>query len=238
MKKIVIAALAALAFSNTQAQIVKDVVNAVGNAVNNGNGLSNDDIISGLKSALEVGTNKSVSRASVVDGFFKNTQIKIPFPPEAKVVETYARKLKMTSQVNKFVLTLNRAAETAAKDAAPIFINAIKGMTISDGLQVLNGGNNAATNLLKQRTEVDLRSKFQPIVKNAISKVQLTQAWTPLASAYNKIPRVRKIDPNLEAYVTQKAIDGLFILIAQEETKIRQDPAARINDILKKVFGK
>lgn len=239
MKRLLIIAAVAIAPMSVNAQKIGDIINGVVNGNNNnGNGLSNTDIVGGLKEALTIGANNSSSKASAVDGFFKNPLIKIPFPPEAKKVETLAKELGMTAQVNKFVMTMNRAAETAAKDAAPIFVNAVKALTINDGLQILNGGDDAATTYLRGKTETDLHTKFLPVVKAAINKVQLTKYWNPIVNRYNKIPGVVKQNPNLDDYVTKKAIDGLFKLIAQEETKIRKDPAAQVTSLLQKVFGK
>lgn len=243
MKRLIVIAASIIVPIAAQAQI-DNIVNGVKNTINNGgnggnkNNLTNSEIIDGLKEALTIGSNNSSSKASAVNGFFSNPLIKIPFPPEAKKVETTAKQLGMTSQVNKFVLTLNRAAETAAKDAAPIFVNAVKSLTITDGLQILNGGDNAATTYLRSKTEAELKVKFQPVVKNAINKVELTKYWKPLATKYNKIPGVTKVNPDLEGYVTAKAIDGLFKLIAEEEKKIRIDPLAQVSNLLKKVFGK
>lgn len=220
---------------------LKDVKNQVENTVNtvtnNGGNLSNDDIIKGLKEALNVGTNNSTSKASVMDGFYKNPLIKIPFPQEAIQVKNTVENLGMKPQVDKFVMTLNRAAEEAAKEAKPVFVNAITSMTIQDGLSILKGNNDAATRYLENRTSADLNAKFSPIVKRAIAKVQLTKYWKPIVTQYNKVPFVTKVNPDLEKYVTQKALEGLFKLVAEEETKIRKDPAARISDILRKVFG-
>jgi len=135
------------------------------------------------------------------------------------------------------VETLNRAAEIAAKDATPIFINAITSMSLTDGISILKGNETAATNYLKTNTNDQLKIKFLPVVKNALQKVQITKYWNPLASKYNKLPMTKKVNPNLEDYVTQKAIEGLFKLVGDEEAKIRKDPASRVSDLLKKVFG-
>jgi hypothetical protein len=227
--------------ASAQSKFIKNVTNTVqnvaGNAGNNGStGLTNTEITNGLREALNVGTTNATGSASKLNGFLNNPLIKIPFPPEVKIVETKARQFGMGSQVDRFVTTMNRAAEEASKQAAPVFINAIKGMTITDGLTILQGGDNAATNYLQNKTTAELTSKFSPIVKAAINKVELTKYWKPIINGYNKIPGVSRKNPNLEQYVTQKALEGLFKLIAQEETKIRKDPAARISDILKKVF--
>ncbi|MFH0866796.1 MAG: DUF4197 domain-containing protein [Bacteroidota bacterium] len=215
---------------------IQGVFNTVNNTVNSGT-LTNDDIIKGLKEALNVGTNNSVASASKVDGFFKNTTIKILFPPEAAAMETKLRAIGMGSDVDKFIETMNHGAEEAAKSAATIFLSAITNLTISDGLTILKGADNAATQYLKDNTTASLKTSFKPIVKTALEKVEVTKYWNPLATAYNKIPFVTQVNPDLDTYVTEKAIEGLFKLIAAEEYKIRKDPAARINDILKKVFG-
>ena len=199
--------------------------------------LSNDEIVGGLKEALNVGSKNTTDKVSKIDGFYKNAKIKIPFPPEVKEVENTLRNLGMGKEVDKFVMTLNRAAEDASKQASPIFVSAIKGMTITDGLSILTGSDNAATTYLKTKTEKGLKSKFTPVVKKSITKAQVTKYWKPLITTYNKIPMVKKVNPNLEEYITDKALDGLFLLIAEEEKKIRKDPLAQVTDLLKKVFG-
>lgn len=202
-----------------------------------GSGLSNDEIIKGLKEALNVGTNNATGSASKANGFFSNPLIKIPFPPDVKIVETKARQFGMGPQVDKFVKTMNSAAEEASKQAAPIFINAVKTMSITDGLMILRGGDNAATTYLQSRTNAELTTKFTPVVKSAISKVQLTKYWKPIITKYNMIPGVHKKNPDLDKYITEKALEGLFKLIAQEETKIRKDPMAQVTNLLQRVFG-
>ncbi|MBE7508908.1 MAG: DUF4197 domain-containing protein [Bacteroidia bacterium] len=203
-----------------------------------GEGLPNSEIINGLKEALKVGMNNATASASKVDGFYKNPLIKIPFPKEVGEAEKTMRSLGMDKEVDKFVKTLNRAAEDAAKSAAPIFLNSILKMNIDDGLGILRGGNDAATQYLKNTSNAALIAAFQPIVKNSLDKVNITKYWKPLMTNYNKLPFVNKINPDLNSYVTNKAIDGLFKLIASEELKIRKDPAQRINDLLQSVFGK
>jgi len=202
-----------------------------------GAGLSNDEVIRGLKEALSIGTKNAAGNASVTDGFFKNALIKIPFPKEVKVVETEARRFGMGSQVDKFVMTMNRAAEEASKEATPVFVNAVKTMGISDGLTILRGGNNAATTYLQGKTSAELTAKFSPIVKKAIAKVQLTKYWKPIITAYNRLPMVRKQNPDLDKYVTERTLAGLFLLLGQEEAKIRKDPVAQVTNLLQRVFG-
>lgn len=218
------------------ANAAKDALNTA-SATNGPAPLTNDEVISGLREALSVGTNNSTGLASKLDGYYKNPALFIPFPPEAQKVKDKVEQLGMKEQSDKFVMTLNRAAEEAAKDAAPVFLNAIKGMSIQDGFAILKGADNAATQYLKDKTTAELTSKFTPVVQNAINKVELTKYWNPIITTYNKIPFVEKQNPDLTAYVTGKAIDGLFKLIADEELKIRKDPVARVTDILKRVFG-
>ena len=200
--------------------------------------LSNDEVVQGLREALNTGTNNSTSSASKVDGYYKNPLVFIPFPPEAQKVKNTVVELGMQKEVTDFEMSLNRAAEEAAKTAAPVFLEAIKGMSITDGFSILQGADNAATTYLKNKTSADLTAKFTPIIRAAIQKVEVTKYWNPVITAYNKVPFVEKQNPNLEQYVTGKALEGLFTLIAAEEKKIRTDPMAQVTDILKKVFGK
>jgi len=207
--------------------------------VNAGNNpLSQDEIIEGLREALTVGSNNASKAAAAVDGYYKNPKLYIPFPSEAKKMEQMLRSFGQEKLVNDFLLSLNRAAEDAAKEAAPIFVNAVKGMSISDGLSILNGKDDAATQYLKQNTQALLLEKFKPIVENSLHKVSATKYWEQLVVAYNKIPMVEKMNPNLSEYATQKAIDGIFIVVAEEELQIRKNPAARVSAILKKVFNR
>lgn len=216
---------------------LKGITDQVNNTISGKPSLSNDDIVKGLKEALTIGGDNASSLASKVDGYYKNPSIIIPFPPEARDMEQKLRKIGMSEQVDEFVMTLNRAAEEAAKEAAPIFKAAVRNMTITDGINILKGSDDAATVYLKNTTSSQLVEKFKPVIQAALLKVEITKYWKPLMTRYNRIPFVRKMNPNLEDYVTQKAIQGMFFLIAQEELKIRKDPVARVTDILKKVFG-
>lgn len=202
--------------------------------------LSNEDVIAGLKQALEIGAEQAASLSSKADGFYKNDLIKIPFPEDAIKVKETAEQYGLGGQVEKFEMTLNRAAEEAAKQAAPIFVNAIKEMTVADGFAILNGADNAATTYLKDKTTAQLRTQFEPKVATAIETVELTKFWEPLISKYNTVTLFtggEQINPDLQDYVTNKAIDGLFVHVAQEEKKIRENPQARVTDLLQKVFG-
>ncbi len=202
--------------------------------------LTNAEVISGLKEALNVGIQNSVSLTSVTDGFLKNEAIRLPFPPDAIKIKEKAIEWGMQGQVDKIETTLNRAAEEATKEALPIFKDAILNMSVQDGFAILNGGNGAATKYLKNNTREKLVAAFSPKVKDAISKVKLTEYWDPVATKYNQAMKFSggtQIETDLNKYVTDRAIDGLFHMVEQEENKIRQDPAARVTDILVKVFG-
>jgi hypothetical protein len=201
------------------------------------NSLTNDEVISGLKEALSVGIKNSVSLTSVLDGFLGNPTIRLPFPPDAIKVKEKALNLGLSGQVEKFETTLNRAAEEATKEAMPIFIDAIKNMSVQDGFAILKGGNGAATKFLKDQTISKLVIAFTPKVKEATSKVKLTEYWNPIITKYNALTMGEDLNPDLDAYVTQLAIQGLFKLVEKEENKIRKDPGARVTDILMKVFS-
>ncbi len=236
MKKITVTALSIVFLSGcAEMTAVLDQVNtATGTSTP---ALTNNEVISGLREALTIGTNNSSSLTSKLDGFYKNPEIFIPFPAEAIKIKQKVEELGMKKQVDEFVMTLNRAAETATLEAAPIFVNAIKEITIADGFAILRGNDNAATQYLRDKTSAQLKIKFNPIVKNAIQKVDVTKYWNPLITTYNKIPFVDKMNPDIEDYVTTKAMDGLFLMITKEEAKIRKDPMARVTDLLKRVFG-
>jgi len=202
-----------------------------------GASLSNDEIISGLKEALTVGTDNSSKKLSKVNGFFADAAIKILMPEEAKKVEKTLRSFGMSSLVDKAILSMNRAAEDAASGISTIFWDAIKQMSLQDGLSILRGGDFAATDYLKKTTTVTLTEKMKPVIQASLDKVNATQYWKDVFSAYNKFSK-QQVDTDLNAYVTKRAMDGIFYEIGLEEQKIRKDPAAQVTDLLKKVFGK
>ncbi|MBK6541363.1 MAG: DUF4197 domain-containing protein [Flavobacteriales bacterium] len=241
MTKTVFSLIVAFVCTSCSSQNLQGVLNQANQVLNSGGtGLSNDEVISGLKQALEVGAQKSVDFAGKDGGFWNDARIKIPFPPEAEKVKTTLTGIGMTKQVEDFERTMNKAAETAVKEAVPVFVDAIKGMSVQDGFAILKGEENAATTFLRQRTGDVLSGKFRPIVEKATDQVALTSYWTPLANGYNSAAMFtggKAVDPDLNAYVTAKAIDGLFTLIAEQEMKIRKDPLARTTDLLKRVFG-
>lgn len=216
---------------------INQIGNSINKAVTGSKSLSNDDIVKGLKEALSVGSKHASDSASKKDGYFKNPKIKIPLPKDVKQAESTLRSMGMGSTVDNFVMAMNRAAEDAAKKSTPIFVNAVTSMTISDGLQILKGADTAATSYLRKTTYTPLKTEFKPVIKTAIAKAEVTKYYKPLVTKYNKIPFVKKLNPNLDEYITDRALSGLFYLVSQEEIKIRKDPAARVTDILKKVFG-
>ncbi|MCE7863248.1 MAG: DUF4197 domain-containing protein [Bacteroidetes bacterium CHB5] len=199
--------------------------------------LTTAEVGDGLKEALIKGISNGSDIVSQLDGYFKNPEIKIPFPPDVKKVEDRLRQLGLGSEVDKFVMTLNRGAEEAAKEAKPIFISAIKQMTIEDAWGILKGEQDAATQYLQRTTTAQLKEKFTPVVQNALNKVNATKYYSDIVTRYNSIPLVQKVNPDLNDYATDMAIQGLFTMIAKEEKNIRQDPVARTTDLLKRVFG-
>lgn len=199
--------------------------------------LTREEVAGGLKEALSVGISKGAEQAAQTNGFYKNSLIRIPLPPEVQQVETRLRQIGLGSEVDKFMLSLNRGAEDAAKSAKPIFLNAIKSMTISDAWGILRGEKNAATDYLRRTTTDQLTTAFRPVMQESLDRVNATRYYADMVQAYNSLPLVQKINPDLEAYATQKAIDGLFLLIEQEEANIRENPVARTTELLRRVFG-
>lgn len=191
----------------------------------------------GIKEALEIGISRGTDLLSAKDGFLGNAAVKILFPPEAQKVERTLRSIGMGSLADNVILSLNRAAEDAAKEAKPIFVSAIKQMTITDVTNILLGQQDAATNYFKRVTTSQLMEKFQPVITTSLNKVGAAKYWGDAAGQYNKIPLVKPVNTDLSSYVAQKAIDGMFIQVAQEELKIRGSLGARSTPLLQKVFG-
>ena len=199
--------------------------------------VSASDIASGLREALRIGISKGADQASATDGYFKNPLLKIVFPPETQRVATRLRQIGFGPQVDRFELSLNRAAEDAAKRAKPVFIKAITSMSIGDAVGILRGQDDAATQYLRRTSGGQLVTEFTPIIDSAMAKNNATRYYSDLVNVYNKLPLVQKVNPNLTEYATNKAVDGLFILVAQEEKRIRENPAARVSELLRRVFG-
>lgn len=191
----------------------------------------------GIKQALELGTSRGADLLSAKDGFLGNLAVKIFFPPEAQKVEKTLRSIGLGSLADNVILSLNRAAEDAAKEAKPIFLSAIKQMTITDATNILFGNKDAATEYFKRVTTAQLMDKFKPVILNSLNKVGATKYWGDAANQYNKIPLVKPVSTDLSSYVAQKAIDGMFIQVAQQELLIRDNLGARTTTLLQKVFG-
>jgi len=213
-------------------------VNSILKSVSGTSALSNTDIISGLKEALTKGVNNGVGKLSLADGFFQNAAVKILIPEDAKRVESTLRKAGMGKVVDDAILSMNRAAEDATKNATPIFMNALKEMTFTDAKAILTGTDTAATSYLRTKTSLNISNAFKPVIQSSLDKVNATKYWSKMMSAYNTLPLVKKVNTDLNSFVTERAVSGLFFEIAQQETLIRKDPAARTTDLLKKVFGK
>lgn len=201
------------------------------------NELTADDVVAGLKEALSKGVAISTALTAQTDGYFKNPEIKIPFPPEIEKIETNLRKVGLDKPVDDFVLSINRAAEEAASEAKPLFLAAIRNMSIDDAWAILKGDDYAATTYLRNATAADLSKEFEPVIMRALATVNATKYYEDMTTQYNKLPFVTKVDTDLAGYVNAKAMDGLFLMVAKEEEKIRKDPVARTTELLKRVFS-
>ena len=191
----------------------------------------------GIKEALEIGTSRGADLLSAKDGFLGNLAVKILFPPEAQKVEKTLRTLGLGSLADNVITSMNRAAEDAAKEAKPIFVSAIKQMTITDATNILLGNQNSATEYFKRTTTSSLMEKFKPVIAASLAKVGATKYWGDATTQYNRLPMVTRVNTDLSDYATQKAIDGMFIQVAQEELTIRNNLGARSSTLLQKVFG-
>jgi hypothetical protein len=242
MKRILITAVALVTIQSIHAQGIKGLIKKAvtkDSSSQKSTGLSTSDVADGLKEALNIGVKNGAEKLSAVDGFFKDAAIKILMPPEAqKVMDAVSKIPGGQKMVDDAILSMNRAAEDAAKSAAPIFVTAIKNMSINDAFGILKGGDSAATTYLRNQTTKPLTEAFRPTIEQSLAKVNATQYWNTLIGTYNKIPFTKKLNPDLAAYVTDKALFGMFYQVAQEEQKIRKNPVAQTTNLLKKVFGK
>lgn len=214
-------------------QVLKEAANAI-----KPGSPSQIEIGDAIKEALEIGVAAGTDRLSLQNGFLGNSAIKLLFPPEARKVEKALRGIGMNKACDDFILSLNRAAELAAKEAKPIFISAIKEMSVQDASNILlSDQKNAATTYFQRVTSKALEAKFNPVIQSSLDETQASKYWTDLSTAYNQIPLAGKINTDLTAYATQKAMEGLFLEIAQEELKIRENSGLRSSPLLKKVFS-
>ena len=216
-----------------------DVINqAVGSAGGIGTGISNQEAGNGIKEALAQGITKSVLQLNTTDGFFKDELLKVLLPPDAKKVENTLRSLGLNAMVDKAILQINRGAEDAVGYAKPIFVDAIKSMTLSDAIGLIRNGDTSATHFFREKTAARLMAAFAPVIQSSLDRVDATKYYGDIVTKYNGLPLVnRKINPDLKGYVTDKATNALFSLIAKEELNIRNNFAARTTDLLRKVFG-
>ena len=208
------------------------------NSTQQSGALSSVDISNGLKQALELGISQGVDLLSQKDGYYGNSLAKILFPEPLQKVDNTLRSIGLGSLADEGVKLLNRAAEDAVTEAKPIFINAVKNLSFSDATAILTGGKNAATDYLKKTTTQSLIQAFSPKIQASLGKVGADQVWENIIDKYNAVPLVTKVNPDLTSYVTEKAIDGLFLQIAQKEEDIRTNVASRTTPLLQKVFAK
>ncbi len=199
--------------------------------------LTSTDISKGLKEALNKGIEKQVSKLTATDGFYKNELVKILLPEELQKVDKTLRKMGMSDLADEGILLLNRAAEEAVKESTPIFVDAVKNMSFTDAKNILMGNENAATTYLQSTTTTPLYAKFSPVIQSSLAKVGADEVWANIIKKYNSIPLVTKINPDLTDYTTNKALQGVFTMIAIEEKDIRTQLSARTSQLLKKVFA-
>jgi len=233
LQKIKIVVLSTLFLTSTSCAELQQVVNQLPQ----GTGLSQLDIANGLKEALDNGIDKQVSKLTATDGFFKNEAVKILLPEELQKVDKGLRDIGLSSLADEGLKVLNRAAEDAVKEATPIFVDAVKNMSFTDAKNILMGNNVAATTYLQSSTSTALYSKFNPVIKNSFAKVGADKVWSNIITKYNSIPLVKKVNPDLTDYTTNKAMEGVFKMIAVEEQSIRTNLGSRTSDLLKKVFA-
>jgi len=231
MRKIALLAVAAYTLSSCAE--LQQVANQLPGVLEQGN----VDIAGGLKEALNNGINKQVVKLTAVDGFFKNEAVKILLPDELKKVDKTLRDVGLSKMADEGLKVLNRAAEDAVKEATPIFVDAIKGMSFTDAKNILMGNESAATTYLQNSTSTALYTKFNPVIKNSFAKVGADKIWANIITKYNSLPLTKDVNPDLTDYTTNKAMEGVFKMIAVEEKNIRTDLSSRTSDLLKKVFA-
>lgn len=205
-------------------------------AVNHSFSSDESELVGGLKEALLLGTKTAVQLVSQEDGYFGNEIIKILMPEDLQKVTDTLNRIGLQQQVDEFVLSMNRAAEKAGPGAIDIFVEAIKAMTFEDATGILTGGDTAATDYFKEKTSGQIYETFKPIISTSMSEVGVTQAYKQLTDKYASLPLMSAVAFDIDDYVTNKALDGLFYMVGEEEKKIRTDPAARATDLLKRIF--
>jgi hypothetical protein len=231
MRKTILLLLAGLTLSSCAE--MQQIANQLPGVLEQGN----VDIAGGLKEALNNGINKQVTKLTAVDGFYKNEMVKILLPEELQKVDAGLRKIGLGKLADDGLRAINRTAEDAVKQATPIFVDAIKGITFTDAKNILMGNESAATTYLQSSTSTALYAKFNPVIKNSFAKVGADKVWANIITKYNSIPLVKKVNPDLTDYTTNKAMEGVFKMISVEEKNIRTDLSSRTSDLLKKVFA-
>ncbi len=240
MKKTVLSLLLITALTTTANAQFKNLINKAKEKVSSVTGdssISNTDIASALKEALNKGVTKQVTKLTAEDGFYKNEAVKILLPEELQKVDKTLRKIGMNDLADEGIKVLNRAAEVAVKEGTPIFVDAITNMSFNDAKNILMGEDNSATLYLEKTTTQPLYTKFSPVVKESLEKVGADTVWEKIITKYNSIPLVSKVNPDLTDYVTNKTLDGVFTMITVEEKDIRTNLSSRTSDLLKKVFA-
>jgi hypothetical protein len=222
---------------STMGNAIESLGGLLGGSSSSSGSMTNELAANGLKQALSVGTDLAANNLGQIDGFLANAAVKILFPPEARKIESTLRSLGMGSVCDQVITSVNRAAEAAVVEAKPIFVEAIKQMTITDAINILTGDKDAATQYLQRTSGQVLITKFEPIIQSNLQKANATKYWSDAIKAYNAVPFVQRMNPNLSQYVTQKATDGIFLMVAIEEGKIRENPAQRVGSVLQDVFG-
>ncbi|GLB50622.1 DUF4197 domain-containing protein [Neptunitalea lumnitzerae] len=238
--KIAIAlAFSGFVYTQTNAQIkLGDVINTASTVISDGNiNLSTDEIAAGLREALDKGIDEQVQKLTAEDGFYKNELVKIVLPEELQKVDKALRKMGLGDLADEGIKSMNRAAEDAVKEATPIFVDAVKGITFTDAKNILLGEDTAATSYLQGKTNTALYEKFSPVIDSSFAKVGAADIWKKIITKYNSIPFAKKVNPDLIDYVTSEALNGVFTMIAVEEKEIRTDLSSRTTDLLQKVFG-
>lgn len=236
MKKLIlIVMMTVFAATLTYAGFLDDLMNKINTPVEKG--LDQSTMISGLKEALSIGTENAVENVSSLDGYLGNQAIKILMPEKMQTVANVLEKFGQQDLVDEFITSMNRAAEKASPLAVPHFASAIKEMSFEDAKSILDGGDTAATDYFKTKTFDNLYGEFKPIIETSMNEVDVTSLYKEIMEKYTAVPFAKEVTPDLDHHVTQKSLDGLFYMVAEEEKKIRTDPAARVTDLLKKVFG-
>lgn len=237
MKKIIYPLSAVILFGFTGCAELQQVANQLPEILNENGQIGQNQIAQALKQALNQGIDKQVSKLTKTNGFYNNSLVKIGLPAELQQVEKTLRSVGLGNLADEGIKALNKAAENAVKEATPIFVDAVKSMTISDATNILMGDKNATTKYLERTTSKALYSKFNPVIENSFSKVGADKIWSNIIKQYNNIPMVKKVNPDLTDYVTQEALNGVYTMIEQEELNIRKNASSRTTDLMKSVFS-